>query len=63
MKKSLLLFLLPLLAACGDGGKKAPPGGPGAAMPPAEVDVITVAMASAIISQDLPGRVQAVRSA
>jgi len=32
-------------------------------MPPAEVDVITVASASAVISQDLPGRVQAVRSA
>jgi membrane fusion protein (multidrug efflux system) len=63
MKKYLPLLLLALLTACGDGEKKGPPGGPGAAMPPAEVDVITVASASAIISQDLPGRVQAVRSA
>jgi membrane fusion protein (multidrug efflux system) len=32
-------------------------------MPPAEVDVITVAAGSATITQDLPGRLQAVRSA
>lgn len=60
MRKNILMLLLPFLAACGDGGKGGPPG---AGMPPPEVDVITVAAASAIISQDLPGRLQAVRSA
>jgi membrane fusion protein (multidrug efflux system) len=64
MKKILPLMMLAALAACGDGEKKAAPGGaPGAAMPPAEVDVITVASASATITQDLPGRLQATRSA
>ncbi|MDZ4254353.1 MAG: efflux RND transporter periplasmic adaptor subunit [Sulfuritalea sp.] len=64
MRKHIPLLLLALLAACGDGGQKGPPGAAaGAAMPPPEVDVITVAAAGATITQDLPGRLQAVRSA
>ncbi|OFZ66758.1 MAG: efflux transporter periplasmic adaptor subunit [Betaproteobacteria bacterium RBG_16_56_24] len=49
------------LAAC--GGKDKPAAGPGAAMPPPEVDVITVATGSATLTQDLPGRLQAYRTA
>jgi len=67
MKKIPALILLCLLAACGEGDKKGSAGPaaavPAAAPPPAEVDVITVAAASATITQDLPGRLQAVRSA
>ena len=32
-------------------------------MPPPEVDVITIAAGAATLTQDLPGRLQAVRSA
>jgi membrane fusion protein (multidrug efflux system) len=61
---TLSLALLALLSACGSGDKSASgTGGPGAAMPPAEVDVITVVTGSATITQDLPGRLYAVRSA
>jgi len=56
-------FLIPLLAACGGGDK--PPAGPpaSAAPPPAEVDVITVTAGRATLTQDLPGRLLAFRSA
>jgi membrane fusion protein (multidrug efflux system) len=57
--------LFALLAACG-GDRQAPGAGAGGApgaMPPPEVDVITVTPGSATITQDLPGRLQAVRSA
>jgi membrane fusion protein (multidrug efflux system) len=58
------VLLLSLLTACGEGGKKGAAGAPpGAAMPPVEVDVVTIAAGSATITQDLPGRLQAVRSA
>ena len=66
MKRYPALILMVLLAACGNGDKKTAPGpaaGPGAAPPPAEVDVITVAAGSATITQDLPGRLLAYRSA
>ena len=60
-----LLTALVFLSACGEGDKKAaaPAVAPAAAPPPAEVDVIAVAVGSATITQDLPGRLQAVRSA
>ncbi len=60
------LLLLVLLAACGQGGegdKKGPASTAGAAPPPAEVDVITIAAGSATITQDLPGRLLANRTA
>jgi membrane fusion protein (multidrug efflux system) len=68
MKRVVALTLIALLAACGDGNKQAAgPGAgaaaPGAAPPPAEVDVITVAAGSATLTQDLPGRLLANRTA
>ncbi|MBK7136866.1 MAG: efflux RND transporter periplasmic adaptor subunit [Rhodocyclales bacterium] len=61
----LILLAAALLAsACGDGDNKAPAAaGPGSGMPPPEVDVVTIAVGSATLTQDLPGRVQAIRSA
>ncbi len=58
----LTLFLTAALASCGDK-PAAGPGGPGAAMPPPEVDVITVSAGDATLTQDLPGRLQAYRTA
>jgi membrane fusion protein (multidrug efflux system) len=69
MKRFPALLILVLLAACGQGegekkaGGPAGPGGQGAAPPPAEVDVLTVAAGSATITQDLPGRLLAYRTA
>ncbi|MFZ3019760.1 MAG: efflux RND transporter periplasmic adaptor subunit [Gallionella sp.] len=57
------LLLIALLAACGGKDKAAPPGGPGAGMPPPEVEVITVAAGEATMTQDLPGRLEAYRTA
>lgn len=51
-----------LLAACGASEEAKKPAA-GAAPPPAEVDVITVKPGSAVMTQDLPGRLQAYRSA
>ncbi len=62
-KAAFSLSLLVLLASCGGGDKAAPPGAPGAGMPPPEVDVITVAAGGATLTQDLPGRLQAYRTA
>jgi len=65
-KTSTLLISLVtalLVNACGNGDSKAPAAPAGGMPPPAEVDVITVAVGSATITQDLPGRVQAIRSA
>ena len=69
MKRFPALLILVLLAACGQGegekkaGGPAGAGGQGAAPPPAEVDVITVTAGSATITQDLPGRLLAYRTA
>ena len=55
--------LMAMLTACGEGEKKGPAGAPGAGMPPPEVDVVVIQAGTATITQDLPGRVQAIRSA
>src|SRR5450755_4348084 len=60
---STAFFLITLLAACSGGDKTAAGPGPGAAMPPPEVDVITVVRGKATVTQELPGRLQAYRTA
>lgn len=60
-KVFLMLLLTSALAGCGGEGDKKTAAGP--AMPPAEVDVIVVAPGSATITQELPGRLQAFRTA
>lgn len=63
-KPILLMLLVASLAGCGGGDKPAAgPGGPGAAMPPPEVEVIAVRIGNATLTQDLPGRLQAYRTA
>ena len=58
------LFPLILLSACGgDKGTGAPAGQGGGMPPPPEVEVITVGTGNATITQDLPGRLQAYRTA
>jgi membrane fusion protein (multidrug efflux system) len=55
--------LLALLAACSGGGGGAPAGAAKGPMPPTEVDVVTVAPGNSLVTQDLPGRLEAYRSA
>lgn len=68
IQKHALIFSFSLcalaLTACTGEGKKAQggPGGPGG-MPPAEVEVMTPSRATSTLTQDLPGRLQAVRTA
>lgn len=60
------LLIAATLAACGQSQQQGPGGmavGPGAAPPPPEVEVITIAAGSATLTRELPGRLQAVRSA
>jgi membrane fusion protein (multidrug efflux system) len=57
---SLLVSLM--LTACGSGDEQKKPAA-GMAPPPAEVDVITVKTGAAVMTQELPGRLQAYRSA
>ncbi|MEW5902893.1 MAG: efflux RND transporter periplasmic adaptor subunit [Pseudomonadota bacterium] len=59
----LPLLLLVSLAACKGGEQPAAPNKAGAAMPPPEVEVITIAPGKATYTRDLPGRVQAYRTA
>jgi membrane fusion protein (multidrug efflux system) len=66
MNRYLAFVMLALLAACGEGDKKpgaGPAAGPGAAPPPPEVEVLIVATGAATLTQDLPGRLMAIRSA
>lgn len=67
MKRHALFLVLPLIAACGPsgapGGKGAPAGGPPGGMPPPEVEVIQVSRGSATLTPELPGRVDAIRTA
>lgn len=57
-----VLLLTLLLAACGSGEEQKKPAA-GAAPPPPEVDIIIAKPGSATMTQDLPGRLQAYRSA
>jgi len=57
----LALLLSIGLPGCNSGDK--PSGAPGAGMQPLEVDVVKVTTGSATITQDLPGRLQAFRTA
>lgn len=62
LKSSTILATLLLLAACGSKEQSTPQAA--AAAPPAqEVDVVTVATGTVVLTQDLPGRLEAYRSA
>jgi len=63
--KSIISILLMMAALSGCGGADKPAAGakPGSAMPPPEVDVINVIPGKATLTQDLPGRLQAYRTA
>jgi membrane fusion protein, multidrug efflux system len=57
-----LSVLAAALAACGQSQSQGP-GAAGAAPPPPEVEVVTIASGSATLTRELPGRLQAVRTA
>ncbi len=59
---AVLLAAAAVLAACGDG-KQAPAAAAGGAPPPPQVGVVTVALQPVALSQELPGRVEPLRSA
>lgn len=58
---SLLIGLLAGLAGCSPSSGK--PGGPDAAMQPTEVEVIMISPGAVTLTQDLPGRLEAWRTA
>jgi membrane fusion protein (multidrug efflux system) len=55
--------LLAALAACGPGGAQAPGGPGGGAPPPPQVGVVTVQLKPVALSTELPGRLEARRTA
>jgi membrane fusion protein (multidrug efflux system) len=61
--KYLPVLLALTLAACGGGDKQAGAPAAGAMPPPPEVEVVTIATGDAVYTRDLPGRVQAFRTA
>jgi membrane fusion protein (multidrug efflux system) len=64
MRVSTIPLLLSLaVVACGDGAKGPGPGTGVGGPPPPEVDVVAVATSSATVTRELPGRLQAVRTA
>jgi len=63
-KPIFLILLTASLAGCGGADKQAGgPSGQGGGMPPPEVDVITAKAGSVTVTKDLPGRLQAYRTA
>lgn len=60
---SITLAVTAALAACGQGQPSGPAGGPGTAPPPPDVEIISIAAGSATLTRELPGRLQAVRTA
>lgn len=65
IKPFIISILLMTVALSGCGGSNKPAAGPdpGGGMPPPEVDVITVVPGKATLTQDLPGRLEAYRTA
>ena len=63
-KSVFAITLLPMLfSGCGHNDGQQKPASAAAAPPPPEVDVVTVASGSVVLTQDLPGRLQAYRTA
>jgi membrane fusion protein, multidrug efflux system len=58
-----VVFAVALLAACGKKPEQGPGGAPAGGMPPAEVGVVTVATQPVGLSTELPGRLEASRTA
>ena len=58
-----IIFLPMLFSGCGQSEGQQKPASAVAAPPPPEVDVVTVATGSVVLTQDLPGRLQAYRTA
>jgi membrane fusion protein (multidrug efflux system) len=57
------VLLAVALTGCGGGNKAAGPGGMQGGMPPPEVNVVTAGAGNAMLTRDLPGRLQAYRTA